>query len=532
MFAYLFEARGIQQYIVETGKLKDMVGASLIVDELCQYDGGNDLLQSVLDELNLDGNKVRFSRRAGGAFVALIENENDAKALRALWTITVHQFAPGLEWVDALVEGETDAGVVKIGFEKLAQRRNQPAAMMPEAGPFVQRTLRTGGAAFAYDKKDKSWIDLPTSRKRKQNIEADGIGQHFLKQSEKSYSWVQSLDASEDGGNDRAMPFDAGTEQLLGVIHADGNGLGIALQALQLSVQDRKDYQAIYWRFSVAIATATKSAVQAATEAVLIPQRVENVNKPGHYILPARPLVLGGDDLTIIVRGDLALDFLAEFMRSFEIESERELCKVGVENLPKKLTACGGVAFIRVGQPFVQAYSLAESLCTYAKKQSTLISKEMKPSSLAFYRVSTSHIGEYPEILDSTETVKLGDTSFQMSLGAYSIKPEVESSLPELRDLFELHNLLKKIPGTTERELMTMMHQAPHLAKEKYQRWRAVTETRYGQELRQFDDLMQRLGVSDKKLPFSGDEGSKVRMTPLGDVHALQVIIRKGEANA
>lgn len=29
MFAYLFEARGIQQYIIETGKVKDMIGASL-----------------------------------------------------------------------------------------------------------------------------------------------------------------------------------------------------------------------------------------------------------------------------------------------------------------------------------------------------------------------------------------------------------------------------------------------------------------------------------------------------------------------
>ena len=524
MYAYLFEARSIQQYIIETGKIKDMIGASLIVDELCQCDGKGDLLQSVLNELLLDESKIRFSRRAGGAFVALLVNKADAEGLRALWTLTVSHFAPGMEWVDALAEGTSDAEAVGIGFGKLAQRRNRPAAMMPEAGPFVQRSQRTGRAAFKSD--DKDWLDLPTWRKRKQNSEADGIAQHFLKEGAEPYAWVQNLDASLNKGKDRAMPF-ADSEKMLGVIHADGNGLGIALQELQLASKERQDYQDIYWKFSKALATATKKAVQAATEEVLIPQRVEY--KSGRFILPARPLVLGGDDLTIIVRGDLALDFMAEFIRHFEIESERELSKVGVDSLKKKLTACGGVAFIRVGQPFVQAYALAESLCTYAKQQSARNPTGIKASSVAFYRVSTSHIGEYPEILETAESTRYGDTTYQMSLGAYSVKPEADVPLPELEDLIGLYKLLQKIPGTAERELLTVMQQAPHLAEQKYQRWREVLEKRDRQKLTAFDDVMQRLGVSDKQLPFSGKTGEALRATPLGDVFALQAVLSKGE---
>ena len=40
-FAYLFQAKGIQRYILEGGKLKDMVGASELVDRLCRSGGGN-----------------------------------------------------------------------------------------------------------------------------------------------------------------------------------------------------------------------------------------------------------------------------------------------------------------------------------------------------------------------------------------------------------------------------------------------------------------------------------------------------------
>ena len=86
IFAYLFEARSIQQYIFETGKLKDMVGASYIVDYLCKIEG-DDLIGSVLKELNLlEGKDIRFSRRAGGSFVGLMRDEIQAKLLRNQWT--------------------------------------------------------------------------------------------------------------------------------------------------------------------------------------------------------------------------------------------------------------------------------------------------------------------------------------------------------------------------------------------------------------------------------------------------------------
>jgi len=108
IYSYCFEAKGIQQYILETGMLKDMVGASMLVEELCQFTGSNDLLQKVIDALSLDIEKVQFLRRAGGAFYSLLKNKEDSIALQNLWTIIVTHYSPGLEWADALGEGNTE----------------------------------------------------------------------------------------------------------------------------------------------------------------------------------------------------------------------------------------------------------------------------------------------------------------------------------------------------------------------------------------------------------------------------------------
>jgi hypothetical protein len=41
--------------------------------------------------------------------------------------------------------------------------------------------------------------------------------------------------------------------------------------------------------------------------------------------LPFRPIVLGGDDLTIIVKSEFALNFTEEFLKAFEQETEQNM---------------------------------------------------------------------------------------------------------------------------------------------------------------------------------------------------------------
>lgn len=528
IFAYLFEARSIQQYIFETGKLKDMVGASYIVDYLCKIEG-DDLIGSVLKELNLlEGKDIRFSRRAGGSFVGLMRDEIQAKLLRNLWTLTVSHYAPGLEWVDALTQGDSDMDAVTSGFDTLARRRNLPSAVFPEIGPFVLRAPRTGRAAVERDKKDDC-LDVNTLIKRGQKNVKE-IGEKFVSATngEKVF-WVKTLEAETEDEKEFCMPFIPEAEKIIGILHVDGNGLGIALRKLQKVLQNRDDYQSASWLFSSAITKTTTSAAQKATNDVLLPAAPKN----GTTILPARPLVLGGDDLTMIVRGDLAMDYASSFIRHFETESEINLKALShkikdlPQDFPKKLSACGGVAFIRLKQPFSQAYSLAESLCSYSKKISEGFKKSdnFKPSCVSFYRVTTSYIGEYSEILENIERFHMDNTCYQMTMGAYSITEEMVG-YPRWDDLKAFHELLCSMKGVAARDFLTILRQSPHIAKDKYQRWREIMENTQGEKtLKDFDEGLKKLGVTDRDLPFT-KESNGIRRTPFGDLHDLTSVLQ------
>ena len=78
-------------------------------------------------------------------------------------------------------------------------------------------------------------------------------------------------------------------------------------------------------------------------------------------ILPLRPIILGGDDLTFVCDGKLGLYLSKCFIEAFE--KQKEVSDGG------KLTACAGVAITKTKYPFYRGYQLAEELCSNAKKK-------------------------------------------------------------------------------------------------------------------------------------------------------------------
>ena len=97
-------------------------------------------------------------------------------------------------------------------------------------------------------------------------------------------------------------------------------------------------------------------------------------------IYPIRPVILGGDDLTVIIRADLALDFTVEFLNAFERQTKEQfefLAKYyQVEGFENGITACAGIAYIKEKYPFHYGVHLADLLTGKAKKFSK---KDGKP---------------------------------------------------------------------------------------------------------------------------------------------------------
>ncbi len=152
----------------------------------------------------------------------------------------------------------------------------------------------------------------------------------------------------------------------LAIVHADGNGLGQVFRKFDEKIKHlypsnsdqtrrNRDYIERLRAFSLALDECTENAFCRSLD-VLCPRRERT---------PIVPLVLGGDDLTVVCDGRQALQFIKKFIDCFEEETRRHEDVKRI--LPNGVTSCAGVAIIKPHFPFYAGYQLAEGLLQSAK---------------------------------------------------------------------------------------------------------------------------------------------------------------------
>ncbi|HYN78848.1 MAG TPA: hypothetical protein VES73_13790, partial [Lamprocystis sp. (in: g-proteobacteria)] len=316
VYTYLFEAKSIQSYLLTTNRLKEIVGGSEMVEALTGVGGLLD------DARKAVGGEITFSRRGGGAFFAFSEDESTRNRLADLWPLLVRQHAPDLEFVQARGHGDSAKAAYDDAHPRLLADRNRPQARYPQAAPLTIRNRRSGEPATTYARSKKGAkaepVDAATARKLNGRFcKGAALGRRFAPDAPWE-SWPLNLAPADGDDDERNFPF-LGEDRALALVHADGNGLGQLLIKLNQAMgANHGNYVEIFRAFSEAVSTATESAAQAATRKVLAGNQLEGV-------YPARPIVLGGDDLTMLVRADLALPFTRTFLAAFAAESELAL---------------------------------------------------------------------------------------------------------------------------------------------------------------------------------------------------------------
>ncbi len=527
MHSLVFELNSIQPYLFASGRLRDVAGASELLDQMT--DGDGNLLDNVLNALGMgDGKTIRFSRRAGGAIYAFCDDRDELMRFLRLWTLAVQQWAPGMDFSLGMGEGCTHAEAFDAARRAMNADANRKRPNLPPASPLTSRSRRTGLAAI-----DAKWrakdgpMDAPTARKKQM---ADLSKAGFLKRFAppdadlKWRDWPTDLEGKSDTG---AFPF-AGDDRTVALIHADGNGLGQLLMHIRdAAKEDDNRFVELFRAFSNAVAATTQSAAQQATEKVLLPVR----EKERSQCLAARPILLGGDDITVIVRADLAMEYCKVFAEAFESASREELKKLGedhsVEGLPKRLTLGFGLVFLRASQPFHMAIHLAEDLLGEAKKVAKALNQDDPESSIAFHRITGSLVDDYEQIVARVLSHRFGDETFIDTLGVYYFKEQQ----PCLDDLLELARTLgadDMARGPT-RQLMTLMGHDKAQAERRYRRWRRLMADDKDKtpRLKKYDELMNALSSISKNalLPYD-NSGNGICRSPLGDALALLSLTR------
>ncbi len=479
-YLYVFAAKGLQEFVFRSDQLQEMVGASDLIDLLPKR-----FCEETFSELSFAG-EVEVLTEAAGSLRVLFELEDDAELLAKIWPMICANAAPGLDFVQTIVPCGDNYLVANAEAEtKLAVRRNQPRASLPEIVPVVARNPRTGlpAAKIGRDRdgtpEPLDYEGLVKRKARTDRVPPDAknvpIPEDTIFHAFGFETWDEvPLMFERISGDER---------EYLAVIHADGNGLGQMFIQLKSQLKDA-DFQvqkSFYQELSQAIDRAGKQASGAAVEAVR--DRFFRNDGSKKTVWPLLPIVQAGDDLTVVIRADLAVEFTREYIVKFAEFTEVEFKAVADQfngselklNLPKRLTAGGGIAFVKPRYPFSSAYELCESLATFAKKRAKEDDPAIDqiPSTLTFHRVTAASTSENFERLLETELTgaQVGEKKqLQLSLAPYQIGKH--GAFAKLDDLDALAELLANLPAGQSRELLHLLETDWERAGKHYERFK------------------------------------------------------------
>ena len=386
--SYLYGAsvQGIQDFIFKTDKLKDIVGASEIVENI-----------SVNFSTEFEKN-CTVIQKAAGNIKLLFDNEEDVKNIVLEFPKKVMQEAYGITISQAVIKIEnelTKADLDKLE-ENLKEARNKASIPLDSSINIIKISPTTGKSSYTYDRKKEEFIDYATYVKRKNKID----------------KLLSKITDDKDIKFPTELSDISNKKNKIAVIHADGNGLGKLLQNLGKKLKD-SDVKEVFSSFSESLDEATKTAAKIA---------FSKIDKDKN--LKFRPLILGGDDLSVICSADIALRFIDEFLKEFEKQTKTELKelvdKYNLTEFENGLTACAGVAFCNEKYPFHYAINLAEDLCKEAKKEAKKINDILAPSCLMLHNVQSSFYTSYSDFIKNE--LEFGDISFKF--GPYYTEKE------------------------------------------------------------------------------------------------------------
>ncbi len=173
------------------------------------------------------------------------------------------------------------------------------------------------------------------------------------------------------------------------LLKADGDGLGSFIREMKWNSPKWNDGKQP-WRRNADFADALRRCIEqgladavatvSIRDAVSAEQILDELGKlrTGETLtieLPLLPQVLGGEDIWLVCRRDVALDLAVEFSKNYEtlaaanltLQTARNVAEVGGAGAKDQLTMSVGVAFAKAGYPANAMAEAAEALLHSAK---------------------------------------------------------------------------------------------------------------------------------------------------------------------
>ena len=387
------ETGGNQAYIFATNKLRNVVGASELlyrvgtsyVERAVKAATGRDFkVAEIAEEPQIDAIEskgIEVIVATSGKALLLARGAETARKFIREWSRIVADEAPGVDAAAVFSKTPVDLSLpldtTKITDPEKVKTSYMEVYHETERLMTIQRTsegMPVGRfprlpivAECAY-----SGLPVDVKRVRKDDLlfSASSLAQRRTSRDAIFATRMKGL--FPGGGGEHVLRGLDSLENLdwLAVVHADGNGLGQLFinfaDHVKALVNGReangRDYITHYRAFSSALDKISRESFIKAVEEIW-PDK--DSKKPDIV-----PIVVGGDDLTVVMDGYRSLEFTKLFMEKFCDETARhpdtkDILKCA--GLPQ-LGMCAGVSIVKPHFPFSQAYDLAEGLMNNAKQ--------------------------------------------------------------------------------------------------------------------------------------------------------------------
>jgi hypothetical protein len=527
-----FDTDRIKDYVFATGLLRDIRGASAILDDLNR----NQMERLVLDAA--PGATTVYAHGGSGLFVV---DSKHAEAAR--WAVE-RRYAEATESasvsgaVAELPDTVAPAEDIHIFWRQLAYRLRAAKDCNPIAAELTSHAMLRWCEACGLRYSTVRWsgpegeqrLCGSCNRKREQDdrIRTEEIPRWLREPGltagagdplwQRLITSLRAADYPLVAGLSRPENFDtlaavSRPEGYMGLIYADGDGIGRELERLD-TLEKIGD-------FARAVDGA---AYQAVVEAVA--RHLPPVQLADGSIFPFDVLLLGGDDVVLVTAADRALEAALTLVERFSQETEGRL--------DRSLRLSATVILSHARYPFAALLKLAEGGLAFAKREAAARQRRGEPAReglINFLVVSSTNHLDFDTYVERVLRLRppLSHESLDRTLRPYTTT--------DFRRLLQAARVLADAPRTRVqqlREACFLDHLHGRLeALSALLRWRESNAKR--EPLRLVADFARSTGGGEVQFPWfsSGEqEQPAVWRTPIADVAEILDFVAPEESRA
>ena len=406
-----FDTDRIKEYIFATNKLKEIRGASAILDELNRQD-------MVEKSQNFNAEKIYANGGSGMFIVPDTSTEALIQAVEREYYLKTHTGSITSAVID-LPDDFTNQDDVKPYLRSLSYRLRLKKDGKSLSRPLVThpflRTCDSCGEQYASQSVTEPAELLCGSCKNKRDknneIRSDikVVIRGKTKEDVEHKLWHRLIrDLKEEGyevtGRNRPEDFNdlgqmSNPTNYMGLIYADGDSMGKVLESLD-NLEEVK-------QFSEVVDSAIYRAVR---------ETICEYLSPRSKYFPFDVLMLGGDDLVMVTTANKAIEVSMKITEKFS-----DLTK---EGLGKPLTLSAGVVIAHTTFPFSSLLNLAEGALKFAKMEAVKRKRRgqeiAKEGLINFLAVSNSNSLAFDDYYQQTLSDK--DQGLYRTFRPYSLK--------------------------------------------------------------------------------------------------------------